>query len=206
MKWLSLSFFGLSLVLKTYSQDCTTLGKASFFKSIKFGGQVSQDLCAVPPSKAKVGDYYFYYLDYDSLTESCRKRHSDLFKFLSLTFSHLKIVTNKKGEIYSVDLWSALNDADWTDSVNNRLPDNFTRVNNQLVSLYGHGAIEEDKKNPDTALRKFEGITRMIGWECTHIILRWKVTYGSDIKSMNIIGIHIKCPKFEPVERVMLQN
>ncbi|MEP7375182.1 MAG: hypothetical protein ABI675_17415 [Chitinophagaceae bacterium] len=203
MEHLSFLLFGLLAVSALHSQDCKALDRLQLASPVKFGAKVPPDIFTDCASNSKLGN--LYYLDYDSLNKNCQKKYAGLFKFSSFKFPHVIITTNKKEEIFSVDYWSPLDDSAGKDSSRNSLPVKFTRIHDKIVSLYGKPSTIEDEKNADSILAKFYGLTRKLAWECNDIIVRMKVTYGSDIKVMNILTIHVKSAAFEIIEEEMLQ-
>ncbi len=123
MKLLSIFLFCLLTVTASYSQDCKTLDKASFFKIIKFGSQVPSELAEIC---SRSRDDYF--LNYDSLNKNLQQKYSDIFKFSGLAFSKLLMATNKKGELLFIDLWTDVNTIDSANWKNNTSTDKFNTL------------------------------------------------------------------------------
>ena len=188
-----------------HSQNCKSLDSKLFFKSIKFGDQVPDKLTACSKSpKLEYSSYIDYRLEYDSLNKDCRKRHSDIFEFLSIPFSFSEISTNKKGQIFQVELYSFFDDTHRKDSIISVPPANFVKIFNKLVALYGKPTEIKEATNSDSLFIKELGIPRLIVWECNNISLRLRVNYGSREKALNLIDVQIRNTQFELIEELKI--
>lgn len=195
MKFFLLLSFSFFVLLKTNGQDCNKLGRATF-SELKFGSKYPNGTLA---ACAKTGNVYR--LDYDNLDENCKKKYSALFKFLSLPFSHLIIRTNKNNEIYSIELWTILNRSDWKDSANTSPPpEKFAKLKKKLETSYGNATDMENEISSNPFVKKIDGITRRVNWECTDLRLRMRVTYASEVAEVNVLAVEIKDPGFEIVD------
>ena len=195
MKFSLLLLFSFLILLKTNGQDCKKLGTATF-SGLKFGSQYPSGPLA---TCAKTGNVF--HLAYENLDENCKKKYSSLFKFLSLHFSHLIIRTNKKGEIYSIELWTVLKSSDWKDSANTSPPpEKFAKLQKKLEISYGKATDIENEISSNPFVKKIGGITRRAGWECTDLRLRMRVTYASEVAEVNVLSVEIKDPGFEMVD------
>ncbi|MEQ1798853.1 MAG: hypothetical protein ABL872_12940 [Lacibacter sp.] len=197
MKSTAILLFSLLIGSVVHSQNCKILDKASFFRSIKFGDQLPQNLLSTCSNDGKQGSVYS--LHFENLDKKCKKKYSNLFKLSSLVFSHLILTTNEKGQIYSIYLWHFLDNSNQIDSANNRPPDGFTNLFNKMVSLYGQPTTIENKVSSDPFVNKMNGITRRISWECNGTRLLMNVTYGSNKNATNIVNVEIINRNFQSV-------
>jgi hypothetical protein len=195
MKILSIFLLGLLIVTASYSQDCTTLDKASFFKSIKFGDQVPSELAKIC---SRSRDDYF--LDYDSLNKNLQQKYSDIFKFSGLVFSKVLMATNRKGELLFIDLWTDVNIIDSANYKNNTSTDKFNTLSKKLDKKFGKATRIEKDNNPSQ--NNIMGLTRKFTWECNHILLEVQLTNGSGIKALNILRVHIRDSNFDKIEEI----
>ena len=195
MKFFLLLSFNFFVLLKTNGQDCEKLGRSTF-SELKFGSKYPSGPLA---ACAKTGNVY--QLDYDNLDENCKKKYTALFKFLSLPFSHLIIQTNKKGEIYSIELWTILNRSEWKDSANTSPPpEKFAKLKKKLETSYGKATYTGNEISGNPFVKKIDGIKRRADWECTDLRLRMRVTYASEVEEVNVLAVEIKDPGFEIVD------
>jgi hypothetical protein len=192
MKCLPLILFACLLLSISNAQDCKKLESARF-SELKFESQYPTNLVK-PCIKSGNG----YQLHYDSLDANCRKKLSGLFRFSSLSFSYLIVRTNKKGQIYSLELWTVLKRSDWKDSANHSPPpQKFTALKKKLEASYGKATYSKDEISSNPYVKKTNGITRNEWWECTNIRLRLRVTYASEVAAVNVLAVEIKEPGLE---------
>lgn len=203
MKPLYCLIVGLLTVFAANSQHCKALEKASFFKSMKFGDKVPAGLFT-NCQKTKPGyGGGLYRIAYDSLSQNCRKEYAELFNFLFVPFSFLQLITNQKGEISSIELYSFFDDRR-DESIIYKLPGNFTGLYDQLVSHYGKPTHVQQATGTDSLFIRDLGMPRVADWECDNISLRLRVVYGARNKDLNILHIQVRNRGFEasPEEEV----
>jgi hypothetical protein len=180
------------------SQDCKTLDKTVFFKSISFGKPIPEDLlsCAMVPRNG------MFRAQYDSLTRQCQKKYADLFKFLDLQYSFVQIGTNQQHRISLVSLYSF-----FEEKRENRKepPSNFINTYRKLTALYGSPTREERPNTNDSLFAEDLGIPLLAAWECDNIFLTLRVRYGARLKDLNVIEVQIMNRNFDIPEPVMLQ-
>ena len=190
-----MKFFLLSvtfiILLKSNGQDCKKL-EATSYSGLKFGS----DFRSHPLSAFTKG--YDYHLHYDSLDKNAQKRYSSVFKFLSISFSHLIVRTTQQGQIYSIELWTVLRRSDWKDSANSSPPPKkFAQLYKSLEASYGKPTTTQTDVSSNAFVKKTNGITSRVGWECTDIRLRVRVTYASEVPAINVLSVEIKDPGLE---------
>lgn len=195
MKLLSVFLFWVLTVTASYSQDCKTLDKTSFFKSIKFGSQIPLELAKIC---SRSRDDYF--LHYDSLSKNLQQKYSDIFNFSGQAFSTLLMATNRKGELLFIDLWTDVNTIDSANRKNNTSNDKFNILSKRLDAKFGKATRIEKDNNPSEY--NIMGSTRKLTWECNHLLLEVKLTNGSGIKTLNIMSIHIRDSNFDKIEEI----
>lgn len=187
MKFLYSLLFVFSTTNFLFGQDCKVLDKKSFFKSIKFGNPIPEDLFVC----SKVQKNAFFRMDYNSTDGQCRNKYADLFGFLSNTYTFLQIGQNQKGQIYSVDLYSFFDDIRDDTSKQYDPPANFMNTYNHLISLYGMPTRIENANERDSLFIKESGIPKMAAWECNRISLTLRIRYGARNTDLNIFYVGI---------------
>jgi len=200
MKFLAYLLFNLVASVNLHSQNCKALESEQFFKTIKLGAQIPIELTEC---LRNVKIEYPYYNDYrvspDNLSQTCRKKYIDIFKFQSIPFSYLLISTNKKGQIIHIELYIFFEN-DRKDSSLPKPPANFTRLLNNLKSLYGDPTRIKEATDQDSLLVKELGLPRTIIWECNKVSLQLRVNYGSNKKELNVIDIQIRNESIDQIE------
>jgi hypothetical protein len=203
MKMFSCLLFVFFITLKVHSQNCKTLDTTSFFTSIKFGDQIPGELIACAKKAPSQSPYSIdLSLMYDSLNRDCKRKYSDLFTFLSVPFAFSEITANRKGQIYSVELHSFLDDNYPDDSITYASPGKFISIYKKLESLFGKPSRIEEPSHDDSLFIRDIGMPREIAWECNKIRLQLSARYGSRGKWINTIDILIKNRTFETIEEL----
>ena len=189
---LLLAFFNTIIL---HSQNCNTLDNKSFFKSIKFGNQIPDELFLC----SKIQKNTLFRVEYDSLNQHCKKKYSDLFKFLTVPYSFLQISRTQKGKISSVGLYSFFDD---NRGKTYEPPANFINTYNKLISLHGKPTRIEEPTATDSLFIKELGMSKLVAWECENIFLTLRVRYGAASKVLNILEIQIMDRSFDIPETV----
>jgi hypothetical protein len=201
MKFLFFVIFNLCAIANLHSQNCRVLEKEQFFKSIGLGDKISINLIeCLRPAKFEYSYYKDYRVSYDSLSEFCKKKYADIFKFQFIPFSYSSIRTNKKDQIIQIELYHFFGENIATDSAVIKEPEYFTKMLDELKLKYGDPTKVEEKESKDSPLVKEVGVLRVITWECNNIILELRVNYGSKIKELNMLDIQIRNELIEPTE------
>ncbi|MDI3322053.1 hypothetical protein [Pinibacter soli] len=191
MKFLYSLFFVLSATNFLYGQNCELLDKETFFKSIKLGEQIPDDLLIC----SKIQRNEFFRVEYDSLDQQCRHKYSDLFKFLSNSFSFLQIYRYTTGKIVSVDLYSFFEDnRDDTSKIYDP-PANFTKTYNKLIKLYGMPNRIKNANETDSLFVRDIGMEKVAEWICGNTALTLMVRYGARKKEINVFSV-----RFDKIE------
>ena len=205
MKLISCLLLTLFIAENLHSQNCKKLDSQLFFTSIKLGGKVPVDFTDCSKNATiQYANYTDYRLEVDSLNKGCKEKYLDLFKFQSISFSNAEISANKKGQISQVELYYFFEDIHGNDSIISTAPDNFIKLFNKLVSLYGTPTKTEKSPERDALFIKNLGIYQLFVWECKNITLQLRGNYGCRTKSLNIIDVQIKNTQFELLEETEL--
>ena len=156
---------------KFFRKECKALDKASFFKSIKFGGHIPASFSALCAS--------------DNTEKACKAKYPDLFKFQNTAFTKASIYANAKGEINTVNMWKILPPP--TDSVNYShpiYPNEYNELYKKMVARFGTPAQEDEY---DMVM----GATRKLRWSCLDIDMDLSINYGATNKDINFLTLRI---------------
>ncbi len=206
MKFIYCLLLGSFITVTLHSQNCKTLDSKLFFRSIQFGYQIPIDLFHCSNKKNQNQYDTDLRIEYDSLNQDCKDRYSDLFTFLSMPFSFFQARTNRKGQIFLVDLYSFFDDNNHNELMTYDPPANFNDTYNQLTSLYGKPTRTEGATGTDSLFIKELGMPKLVVWECNNIFLQLRVRYGSRQKALNVINIQITNRQFDVPEQVKLEQ
>jgi hypothetical protein len=203
MKPLFYLLFCFLLTGEVQGQNCKTLEQKSFFKSVRFGGPIPDELTNCSKAiKLKYSNYTHVQVMRDSLQQRCNKKYADLFHFLSVPFSFAQLDANNKGELFFVEMYSFFDDNRSGDSITYNPPPNFTRLYKKLESLYGKPNRTEVPTKADSLFIREKGMPLMVAWECNNIHLRLKIHYGARQKMQNVLDIQIVNRAYELLPEV----
>jgi len=158
---------------------------------MRFGTPIPKDLGACSKRPRTPNSYASLRIEYDSLDQSCRTKYANDFKFLSVPFSFLQLGLNKKGLLYSVELYSFFDNSRATDSLIYHPPVNFVKVRKELDALLGKPNSIKVPTRDDSLFIKELGMPLVLEWECNDITLRLRVVYGALNKDLNILHVWI---------------
>ena len=182
----------LTTSLNGYGQYCQKLDSLSFFKSIKFGDYIPADIAEKGPGS------FDYFLTYDNLNREFKRKYSDLFKFFGTRFSKSHIGLNYHREILFISLSAPVNFIDSVDFANSeKLPDEFIKFCNKVISLLQEPTRIEDNKQPEPIINKAIGISRSLFWEGYHMRLQVQLNYGCTTKELNNMFIYLTDKDFD---------
>jgi|GEM_PF-1858003 len=191
MKFLYSLIFVLSATNFTYAQNCKLLDKEAFFKSMKFGKPIPDDLLIC----SKLQRNELFRVEYDSLDQHCRHKYADVFRFMSNSYSFLQIYTHPNGEIIAVELYTFFEDnRDDTSKIYDP-PANFTKTYNKLIKLYGTPDRIRNPSKYDSLFIRDTGMEKEADWVCGNTALTFRVRYGARRKDLNVF--HVRLDKIE---------
>ena len=179
-------------------QNCNTLDKEPFFTSIKFGGQIPDNLASC--SKEKIVDlstYKHLRIAYDSLKGTCKKLYADLFSYHKVRFLNTQIEADNKGRITTVNMYSFLDKKVAGSTITYNPPAEYTALYKKLQSLYGKPVAIEMPTQMDSLLIRERGMTQKVGWYCSDIFLELRVSYGAEEKFLNMLSVNIRNTAFD---------
>ncbi|MEO5681588.1 MAG: hypothetical protein ABIQ88_03045 [Chitinophagaceae bacterium] len=136
-------------------------------------------------------------LQYDSLAPDEKKKYADLFAFFAAPFSFSEISESKKREIYLIQLFSFFDADNQFDSSTYKAPAKFTKLYEQLVSLFGNPTGTQQPSIHDSLFIKQLGLPVSMYWSCNTITLQIRVRYGCSLKELNVMAVEIKDRRFE---------
>jgi hypothetical protein len=103
----------------------------------------------------------------------------------------LQLGLNKKGLLYSVELYSFFDNSRATDPLIYHPPANFVKVRKELEALFGKPNNIKVPTRDDSLFIKELGMPLVLDWECNDITLRLRVVYGARNKDLNILHVWI---------------
>jgi hypothetical protein len=203
MKCMSCILTALFITFNLYSQNCGKLDNTSFFKTIKFGEQIPESFIACSRGPKFESQYFTeFHFEYDSLSNFCKINYRSYFNFFSVPFKSSKIITNKKGQIVTVQLYSFFDDKSSADSMISKPPGSFTKIYNKLTSLYGSPTSVQKPTSLDSLLVKEIGLRSYYEWRCMNMAVELRICYGSTNKGLDLFHVILTNMKYEPLPEV----
>ncbi|HEX8316508.1 MAG TPA: hypothetical protein VF609_16015 [Flavisolibacter sp.] len=191
MKLLLLLSFCLLHLAKANSQDCGNKEKAMVSPKLRTGKQLPSDFFTTC-----VKDKNYYYLTYDSLDASCQKKYAGLFNFFSMHFGELHLVTNRKGQIYSIQFEHRFKDTQGADTLSRELPKEFRQIYKKLESLFGKVEIQE---RIDRLSQKVTSITQRAAFFCNEVRV-FINDYRDIYKPGHRVSVEVRNQNYEMVD------
>src|ERR1700730_3450542 len=138
MKVLSSFLFFLIIIFSCNAQDCNTLNEFNSFHGLRFGQEFPDSL----KQYFSILDQTSSYIDYD-LNEKKLKSQTTIFNkfykwfYFGETFSDLSISCLRDGKIFRFELRKFPRGEDSVEVRNNKFPDSFLNISDEVTSLFG---------------------------------------------------------------------